>query len=341
MTDLSNRKLEQLRSLVELPDLTGTKYQLLERIAAGGMGTVFLVHDTELDRKVALKLLTLPDSSGQLAQRMLREAKIVAQLEHPAIVPIHDVGTLADGRIYYVMKFVSGVTLAQYRKSVSALPELLRLFQKIADAVAFVHAHHILHRDLTPANIMVGQFGEVLVLDWGLAAITGTKDDTMLVPNGDKPVSAELQPITATGAVMGTPAYISPEQASGDLSRVDQSSDIYSLGAILYYLLTAQHPSTSTTTGKLVPPRECDSSIPKRLEAVCLKCLEPDKAGRYASASDLSTDLSRYLDNEPVTAYKDSIWEIASRWAGRNKVILFILFGYMLVRYLIFFFLHL
>ncbi|MBK7142501.1 MAG: serine/threonine protein kinase [bacterium] len=340
MNNLSNKKLEHLRTLVESPDLTGTKYRLLERVAAGGMGTVFLVHDTELDRKVALKLLTLPDTSGQLADRMLREAKVVAQLEHPAIVPIHDVGRLADGRVFYVMKYVSGETLAHYRKTVTAPPELLRVFQKIVEAIAFVHAHGILHRDLKPANIMVGQFGEVLVLDWGLATSLKMENTVGLTPRQASLLKKDNPAITDSGAVMGTPAYMSPEQASGDPSLIDQRSDIYSLGAILYFLLTGKHPLKDETSGRLLPPRELQRSIPKRIEAVCLKSLRTERSERYQSANDLSRDIARYLDNEPVTAYKESIWEITSRWAGRNKVILFILFGYMLVRYLIFFFLQ-
>ncbi len=339
MTDLTNKKLEHLRSLVELPDLSGTKYRMIERVAAGGMGTVFLVQDIELDRRVALKILTLPDNSGQMAERMLREAKIVAQLEHPGIIPIHDVGRLPDSRIFYVMKFVEGQTLADYRKSVTAIPDLLRLLQKVVDAVAFAHSRGIIHRDLKPANIMVGPFGEILVLDWGLATTSGITHSNPSATAKGSAAPEESPSITKTGSVMGTPAYMSPEQSAGDPSQIDHTTDIYSLGAILYFLLAGKHPSADTS-GRLISPREIDRSIPKRIEAICLTCLANDRSSRYPTAEHLSRDITRYLDNEPVTAYQESIWEIASRWAGRNKVILFILFGYMLVRYLIFFFLQ-
>lgn len=340
MTNFSHRKLDHLRSLVEQPDLTGTKYRLLERVASGGMGTVYSVLDTELDRRVALKILTLPDSSGQMAQRMLREAHIVAQLEHPAIVPIHDVGQLPDNRVFYVMKFVEGQTLAEYRTSATALPDLVRLLQKVVDAVAFAHSRGIIHRDLKPANIMVGPFGEILVLDWGLATSLHSRPESPTGGPINSPNASPSSAITQTGAVMGTPAYMSPEQSTGDPTLVGYSSDIYSLGAILYFVLTGKHPATDPTTSQLIPPRAIDRSIPRRIEAICLTCMAHDQAARYASADELASDLARFLDNEPVKAYKEPWWESAARWTGRNKVILFILVGYILVRYLIFFFLQ-
>src|SRR3979490_2290634 len=171
MRFLSNAALERLRDGAKAPDLVGTHYRLLERIARGGMGVVYAAEDQNLQRRVALKVLDVPGIDGDLANRLLREARVLAALEHPGIVPVHDVGTLADGRVFYTMKFVDGKRLDKFIESVASVPDRLRLFLRICDAVAFAHARAVLHRDLKPANIMVGPFGEVLVMDWGLAKI--------------------------------------------------------------------------------------------------------------------------------------------------------------------------
>src|SRR5205814_3380522 len=171
MKFLSDSALERLREGAEAPDLAGTRYRLLERIARGGMGVVYAAEDGNLQRRVALKVLDVPGTDGDLANRLVREARVLAALEHPGIVPVHDVGTLADGRVFYTMKFVEGQRLDKYIDSVTSIPDRLRLFLRICDAVAFAHARGVLRRDLKPANIMVGPFGEVLVMDWGLAKI--------------------------------------------------------------------------------------------------------------------------------------------------------------------------
>ena len=168
---LSDQALDRLRVAADTPDLSGTGYVLLDKLGAGGMGGVFRVEDTALGRQVALKVIGIVVSSGEFGARLLREAKIIAQLEHPGIVPVHDVGTLPDGRVFYTMKLVQGRRLDQYRDELGGVPERLRTFQKICEAVSFAHAHHVLHRDLKPQNIMVGKFGEVLVMDWGLAKL--------------------------------------------------------------------------------------------------------------------------------------------------------------------------
>jgi serine/threonine protein kinase len=176
MKFLSDSALERLREGAEAPDLAGTRYRLLDRIARGGMGVVYAAEDENLQRRVALKVLDVPGSDGDLANRLIREARVLAALEHPGIVPVHDVGTLADGRVFYTMKFVEGRRLDKYIESVISIPDRLRLFLRICDAVAFAHARGVLHRDLKPANIMVGPFGEVLVMDWGLAKILRPAD---------------------------------------------------------------------------------------------------------------------------------------------------------------------
>ena len=171
MKFLSDKTLQHLREAAEIPDLRGTRYRLLERVARGGMGVVYVAEDEKLERRVALKVLDAPGEDRDLANRLIREALVLARLEHPGIVPVHDVGTLADGRVFYTMKFVQGQRLDQYIASAASLSDRLRIFLRICDAVAFAHAHGVLHRDLKPANIMVGSFGEVLVMDWGLARL--------------------------------------------------------------------------------------------------------------------------------------------------------------------------
>ncbi len=172
---LSDQALDRLRAAAEMPDLSGTGYVLLDKLGEGGMGGVFRVQDTTLGRQVALKVIGIVDSSGELSARLLREAKIIARLEHPGIVPVHDVGTLPDGRVFYTMKLVQGQRLDQHAAELGGVPERLRTFQKICEAVSFAHAHDVVHRDLKPQNIMVGRFGEVLVMDWGLAKLLNTR----------------------------------------------------------------------------------------------------------------------------------------------------------------------
>src|SRR5712664_2513745 len=275
MKFLSDSALERLREGAEAPDLGGTRYRLLERIARGGMGVVYAAEDENLQRRVALKVLDVPGTDGDLANRLVREARVLAALEHPGIVPVHDVGTLADGRVFYTMKFVEGRRLDKYIESVISIPDRLRLFLRICDAVAFAHARGVLHRDLKPANIMVGPFGEVLVMDWGLAKIlraevspgaheadpeaTVFEKPKQSAPSGD---ATEISVVTGHGTVMGTPGYMSPEQARGDVEHLDERSDIFSLGALLQFLVTGQPQIAS------VPAQ---ARLEKSLAAICAK----------------------------------------------------------------------
>src|SRR5262245_33809242 len=168
---MSDSALRRLRDAADAPDLTGTKYEIVGRIGQGGMGTVYRARDRELGREVALKVVRLPEGAPDIAARMMREARTLARLEHPGIVPVHDVGTLGDGRVFYAMKLVRGAPLDQLGPT--GLAERLRIVERVCEAVAFAHAHGVIHRDLKPQNVMVGPFGEVLVMDWGVAKITG------------------------------------------------------------------------------------------------------------------------------------------------------------------------
>jgi eukaryotic-like serine/threonine-protein kinase len=197
--------IDRLAAMLRTPDLTGTRYELISTLGRGGMGVVYLARDTALDREVALKIFDRPPGDAN-------EARIIARLEHPGIVPVHDFGELPDGRLFYAMKRVRGDRLDRWMAVGRDITERLAVFLRVCEAVAFAHAHGVVHRDLKPENVMVGEFGEVLVLDWGVAAdVTGVRE-------------AE--------AIVGTPEYMAPEQARGD-AVVDQRADVFALGAML------------------------------------------------------------------------------------------------------------
>jgi serine/threonine protein kinase len=352
---LSDKLLSHLRSVADLPDLSGTKYRLLEKFSRGGMGTIYLAEDLKLGRKVAVKVLHTPDVSGELSARMTREARIIAQLEHPSIVPVHDVGELPDGRVFYVMKFVQGSRLDQYAQDTHSLPDLLRIFQKVCEAVAFAHAHGVIHRDLKPENIMVGAFGEVLVMDWGLAKIIraegeerGAKSEGRTVIGEEErdsvngKISASATHETLHGTVMGTPAYMAPEQKRGEIDQIDQRTDVYALGAILAFLLTgqskvglAQKDSSLSTTDLSASPTLLNTKIPKSLTAICAKAMAEEKTQRYAGALDLANDVERFLNGLAVSSYKENIFEKAWRWLKQYRFIALLVLVYLIVRILL------
>src|SRR5574338_541168 len=298
---ISDDKLSHLRAVVSEPDFSATKYTFVKELGRGGMGTVYLAEDRELDRLVAVKVLNTSEATNELRLRMIREAQIIASLEHPGIVPVHDAGTLPDGRVFYAMKYVRGSRLDEYAAQGASLRDRLRKFQSVCDAVAFAHAHGVIHRDLKPQNIMIGSFGEVLVLDWGVAKIR------------DDPRSSEFHQ-TMEGTVIGTQHYMSPEQARGEIDQLDERSDIFSLGAILLFLLNDQ------------------PKVSKAAQAICAKAMASAKENRYATASELSADIGRLLDAEPVSAYRENAFERISRWIGKNRFLVLLVLAYLLMR---------
>jgi len=267
--------------------------------------------DAQLDRRVALKVLTVVDGDGQASARMAEEARILARLEHPGIVPVHDLGRLPDGRIFYAMKMVEGQRLDVYARSSANLQERLRVFSRICEAVAFAHSEGIIHRDLKPENIMVGRFGEVLVLDWGVAKITGIAPEFAAA-------GVPARSDTVRGTVIGTADYMAPEQASGDINQVDARSDIYALGRTLAALVGDARP-------------------PKRLQAIYCKAASPDRAQRYAGAFELSADIERFLGGEPVLAYHETVLECIARLIHRNQALVLLVAAYLLMRIALFF----
>jgi len=286
-------------------------------------------------------VLNVSEVNDDTRRRMLREAQIIARLEHPGIVPVHDVGTLPDGRIYYSMKLVRGKRLDEYTREVTSNKDRLRKFQSVCDAVAFAHSHGVVHRDLKPQNIMIGAFGEVLVLDWGVAKIIRERqpgfseaDTRALSANNGKNTMGHEN--TSHGTVIGTPNYMSPEQARGDSGLVDERSDVYSLGAVLYFLLTDQSPRLNNSDAPLLRPRETNPKVGKREQAVCLKALSAERSSRYSSAAELSSDVGNLLDAGSVSAYRESPLEKTVRWVNKNRFFVLLVLSYLLMRIILF-----
>jgi serine/threonine protein kinase len=310
---LSDSALERLRAAADFPDLSGTRYRLVDELGQGGMGGVYRAEDTALEREVALKVIGVEDPDGELAQRLLREAKVIAQLEHPGIVPVHDAGTLPDGRVFYAMKLVQGKRLDQQAADRDGVPERLRVFQKICEAVSFAHARGVLHRDLKPENIMIGPFGEVLVMDWGLSKLLGKSGPARTASQLESGAIATGDATgTAHGTVLGTAGYMAPEQARGDVAALDERADIYSLGAILMFLMSA--------------------TAPRPVAAICRKAMAENQAQRYATVKALAEDVAHYLDGLPVSAYPESSWVQSWKWVMRNRAWILLILAYLAMR---------
>jgi serine/threonine protein kinase len=324
MKSLSDKVVARLQADMQLPDLSRTRYNLLRYVAGGGMGSVWLAEDTALKRRVALKVLHLARAADDLDVRLLREARILAGLEHPGIVPVHDTGTLEDGRAFYCMKYVEGQTLPQHVADKS-LPYKLRLLERIVEPLDFAHARGFIHRDLKPDNVMIGGFGEVLVMDWGLAKVGVTNLDAgeTEITTAVRPTQNSL-PLTGQGSVLGTRGYMSPEQARGDI-EVDRRSDIFSLGAILAFMLTGSAPEELPAAA---------GSVPRPLRAICEKAMAADPDVRYQSAWEMTADITHYLNGEPVSAYPEGLLERLGRVCARHRAAIVLVAAYLIMRIL-------
>jgi len=335
---LSDSVVQHLREVADWPDFSATSYSIVRKIGQGGMGTVYLAQDQKLDRPVALKVLSAGLVAADFQERLAREAKVLARLEHPGIVPIHDFGNLPDGRAFYAMKLARGGRLDELVKNERPLPEVLRDFEKICQAVAFAHANGVIHRDLKPQNIMVGAFGELLVMDWGVAKIIA--DSTVQKSNEPSSIPTVAAGKTLDGAVIGTPGYMAPEQAWGELGKIDERTDIYSLGAILYFLLTGQAPRPvpgRDELASLIPPRRIKPKIPRPLEAICLKALAIERSVRYPNVESFGADIAAFMSHQRVAAYPEGIFGASRRFVSKYGTAISLILAYLVMRVLLMF----
>lgn len=329
-------------------DETPGRYRAMSEHARGGMGRVLLVYDEHFGREVAMKELLpcAPEISETITprrdamavvSRFLFEARITGQLEHPSIIPVYELGRHADGSLYYTMKFVRGRTLSEAVRSAKDLNDRLALlphFLNLCQAVAYAHSRGIIHRDLKPGNIMVGEFGETVVLDWGLAKLlrseTPESDNLAKTLRSLQFSSSADSAHTMEGQVVGTPAYMAPEQAGGQLDEVNERSDVYSLGAILYELLTGDRPYARGKAAEVLrnvlselpkPISTVEPNAPSELVAICERAMARAPQYRYGDARELATDIDRFQTGALVVAYRYSLTDYVRRWVQRHRAV--------------------
>jgi eukaryotic-like serine/threonine-protein kinase len=296
---LTPKNIKTLQRVASEPDVADTKYELKELLGSGGMGAVYRVYDRDLQREVALKVVQADLDEEISSNRLKEEARTLARLDHPGIVPVYEVGQLIDGRIYYTMKLIEGRRLDSAIDVTTTLTERLRIFQNVCATIGFAHSRSIAHLDLKPQNILVAPFGETLVVDWGIARVLNEK--------------------LRQSGVAGTPAYMAPEQLEEQSQGVDVRADVFALGRILKFMLTSMP----------------DSPVPSPLEAICDRASNENPAKRYPSASELYEDITRFLDLKSVEAYRETWFETLRRWFEKNKVLAYLVLAYLFMRLIV------
>ena len=306
-----------------------SRYAVIEEIGRGGMGTVYRVEDLRLRRDLAMKVLNRDVAASPNAwSRFLEEAQVTSQLQHPGIVPVHDVGLDATGSPYFTMPLIRGQS---FRAILDAVPDgrdawslakAIDVLIRVCDAVAFAHSLGVVHRDLTPSNVMVGEFGEVYVMDWGVAHLLAESSNPRTAVASSRREAAELLPSLRTqdGDIVGTPAYMAPEQASGS-AEIGTGTDVFGVGAMLFHLLTGRPPSAVQDPAAEV--EELASDRPQELIAICRKAMAAQLGQRYASVRALGDDLRAWRETRVVSAYAAGPWAELCKWIARNRVAAF------------------
>jgi serine/threonine-protein kinase len=341
-TNLDSKDPHATRELAERGSESSGRFRFLRPHARGGLGEVNVALDQELHREVAVKEIQTRYADDYTSRsRFLQEAEITGGLEHPGVVPVYSLGAYADGRPYYAMRLIQGQSLKEgielfhgpgnkaARHRSLELRKLLRRFIDVCNAMTYAHSRGVIHRDLKPANIMLGSYGETLVVDWGLAKPLERVDKPhdLSPPHLTPQLAGDTAP-TEMGAILGTPAYMSPEQATGRLDLLGPPSDVYSLGATLYTLLMGQPPFQEKDRSELLrmvqqgtfpSPRALDKSIDAALEAICLKAMAHQPGDRYLSPRDLAEDVEHWMADEPVLARPDPWSAALRRWISRHR----------------------
>jgi eukaryotic-like serine/threonine-protein kinase len=342
-TNLDSNDPHATRELAERGSSESSgRFRFLRPHARGGLGEVNVALDQELHREVAVKEIQARYADDYTSRsRFLQEAEITGGLEHPGVVPVYSLGVYADGRPYYAMRFIQGQSLKEAIDRFHAphdqplvyrsleLRKLLRRFTDVCNAMTYAHSRGVIHRDIKPSNIMLGSYGETLVVDWGLAKPLERVDKPhdLSPPHLTPQLAGDTAP-TEMGAVLGTPAYMSPEQAAGRLDLLGPASDVYSLGATLYTLLVGQPPFQEKDRSELLrmvqqgtfpSPRALDKSIDPALEAICLKAMSHQPGDRYLSPRDLADDVEHWMADEPISARPDPWSATLRRWISRHR----------------------
>ncbi len=339
----SGKRLDTFLGLNDSSD----RFRIVREHARGGLGIISIAFDRELNREVAVKELQAERINDVTMQRFLTEARVTAMLDHPGIPPVYALGCHSDGRPFYVMRWIDGKTLkraiAEFHKDYPfpdvssartvAFRQLLNAFISVCKTVSYAHSLHVLHRDLKPSNIMLGEYGETLVLDWGLAKNEAEPTPFSLFESraSESKRSADDATLTGTGSVMGTPHYMSPEQAHGEWDSVNARSDVYSLGATLHTILTGKPPFEGKTRdavleqvkrGAILRPRTLDRRVSMGLESICLKAMAFERENRFASPAQMAAELEHWLADEPTSIVKESTSRRWQRWLRRNDLAL-------------------
>jgi len=375
-TDLGSQLVKRLGERRSLLDSVPDRYEVVEEVARGGQGIIYRVWDGDLRRHLAMKVVLgkatdggtgtpgEPAVNARSLGRFLEEAQVTGQLDHPGIVPVHELALDAEGQLYFTMKLVKGSSLTDVfdlvRKGEGGwtTTRVLAVLQKVCDSMAYAHAKGVIHRDLKPANVMVGRFGEVYVMDWGLAKVLGQDDSKNLRIVSDLSNTIEVRSerkeraadapdsslVTMDGDVVGTPAYMSPEQARGELEEIGPATDVYALGAMMYQLLSGRMPYVTpgarvnsyalwqmVQQGPPIPVESLAPDTPVELAAICHRAMERRRKDRYRDMQELGEDLRAYVEGRVVRAYPAGPLDKAKKWIRRNKSLATSLCGLALV----------